>query len=493
MKKQPKRFLAAVLLLAVTVGMLACRESGDDPVESGSDTPAGTEQQVGTGPEAVDFKGAAFRVLCYDPSENAQFPYSEIESEEPSSNLLIDAIYLRNSVIKEKYNIVFQAVHSTRNPWEEAQRSYQSQSDDYDVVMPNINGAMLMAQNGMAVSADEIPHINIENDWWMQGINEDTSFKGKNFFLASYTNIRVLDAALCLLFNQKIADEMKLPDLYQLVDQDDWTMARFMELCRGVTGEVNGDQVMDEKDRYGFVTNNGCWGGFMMGFGEQIISKDRSDIPSLAITGQSFVDKTEELISFLNDATLCLLAERYTGYPVKDHTLRGSIPGDAFVQDRGLFFPASMGGIRTLTNMESDFGILPYPKYDDTQEQYSAFVHTSHASVSCVMITSQQLDMIGRLMEDMAYESYTQITPKLQKTLMQDRITRDEDSKRMIDIIYDGMHIDLGFSATFTVDNDVRTLIAQGNTAVSSTLAGNEAANGSKLQQMIDAFDKVYY
>lgn len=66
-----------------------------------------------------------------------------------------------------------------------------------------------------------------------------------------------------------------------------------------------------------------------------------------------------------------------------------------------------------LREMEADYGIIPYPLQDETQEEYSGIIHNSSNYVT-IPVTCPNADEIGAVIEALCAESYrTVIEPVL--------------------------------------------------------------------------------
>ena len=49
--------------------------------------------------------------------------------------------------------------------------------------------------------------------------------------------------------------------------------------------------------------------------------------------------------------------------------------------------------------MKDDFGIIPYPKYDETQTEYISSASSNFLSVCAVPVTNDDLENTGAFME----------------------------------------------------------------------------------------------
>lgn len=57
-----------------------------------------------------------------------------------------------------------------------------------------------------------------------------------------------------LIFNRNIAEDFSPDSPYELVKSGKWTVDAMFSMTKTVTGDVNGDTVMDENDCWGLLT-----------------------------------------------------------------------------------------------------------------------------------------------------------------------------------------------------------------------------------------------
>ena len=91
-----------------------------------------------------------------------------------------------------------------------------------------------------------------------------------------------------------------------------------------------------------------------------------------------------------------------------------------------------------MREMQHDYGILPLPKYDESQSGYVTNIQSS-ATVTCVMKTvpDDRIEMVGAVIEGWASETYrTVITPFIE-TALKLKYSRDDYSSQVIDIVFD--------------------------------------------------------
>ena len=113
-----------------------------------------------------------------------------------------------------------------------------------------------------------------------------------------------------------------------------------------------------------------------------------------------------------------------------------------FENNQALFNNSTFFYISALRSMEADFGIIPYPKYDEIQDGYFSRVEGGRASA--VPVTATDTEMISVIMEAMSSASYDLVIPAYYEIALKGKVSRDAESEDMLDIIMNGRIYDLG-------------------------------------------------
>ena len=93
-------------------------------------------------------------------------------------------------------------------------------------------------------------------------------------------------------------------------------------------------------------------------------------------------------------------------------------------------------------DVEFDYGIIPYPKLDENQEQYYAG-YTDRYFV--IPNTCSDTAYVGTILESMSAEGYRQVTPAYFEVALKNRYTKDQTSKEMVDLIKQSMVLDFAY------------------------------------------------
>ena len=103
-----------------------------------------------------------------------------------------------------------------------------------------------------------------------------------------------------------------------------------------------------------------------------------------------------------------------------------------------------LDAINNLRDMKDDFGIIPWPKFDETLDRYYTNVDAG-CNLICVPITVGNPECISVVLEAMAYDSYKNVIPTYYDVVLQTKYTRDEESPEMLDLIREGRVYDIGY------------------------------------------------
>ena len=139
--------------------------------------------------------------------------------------------------------------------------------------------------------------------------------------------------------------------------------------------------------------------------------------------------------------------------------------------------------------MEYDFGVLPNPKFDESQERYSTCV-SGAGSMVIVPKSCTDTEYVGTMLEAMAALSYDMITPDLIDVLASTKNVRDPESSEIVQMIIRSRNFDTARMHDIQVDQYVATLLTSASTDVASHFAKNEKVWTKTLDRLNDNYAK---
>jgi len=389
------------------------------------------------------FGGYEFRaIVC----TNNVFGYFTFDTGEESGEILDDAIYRRNRFIEEKYDILLTQT-AIEDFWQLEgifKRSVMSGSDDFDVCLQIDRYGYNLAVEGYALSADRLPYLDITRPWYSGDINETFSVGNKTFIAYSDECLHLYEASAILVFNKKLFGDLGMENPYNLVHSDKWTYDKFFDMCREGVFDVNGDGKMTDVDRYGIVCQDDqLLSSFWVSAGVQSIVKDADGMLVLNI------ENNDKLLAMLEAGRQGIFGgpKLYFNAQVdKVDTLPNDNPRDQslgqFMNGLALFHGASVGRIPHMRAMETDFGILPYPKADAGQERY--YTRVGGGFPKMVPAHAPDPERTSIVLEAIAAESKNSVMPVFKEKNLMTKHARDDESAEMLDIIFDNTVADLG-------------------------------------------------
>jgi len=139
------------------------------------------------------------------------------------------------------------------------------------------------------------------------------------------------------------------------------------------------------------------------------------------------------------------------------------------------------------------YGVLPYPKFDENQEEYRTTTLTSY-TVFCIPTDCKDPDRTAAVLEAMASESYRSVTPAYFETALKVKYAADEETAQMFDIIRDNISFDFGYIYTLSlngISDKFKDAINKNRPEWASNVAGFESAAVASLDTLLYAIESV--
>ena len=481
-----KRTLSLLLVCIMALSMLAScaqEEGGSDATDTPGETVA--TEEIGTTefqevlPER-DFEGYTFNILNYDPTV-LTWLVTELTAEEENGETINDAIFARNSKIEEKFNVKINEtrVNSSGNVETQAKKLIAAGAEDFDLYMTVLENTMALATQGLLVDYNTIPYINLDAPYWDQDLKRDLSYNNKIFLMDGDFDLTHYSAVIALFFNKQIAKDYNLDDPYQLVNEGKWTMDAFYNMAKDVTKDIDGNGKWTHEDLYGYMSLNflivPTW---LEAAGERVISKDADGKAILSVNTGRFGDVFTKMVDICYSGNLLYDADAKGDHRKQDIMFPGN---------KTLFWNELVQWSKILREMDSDFGILPNPKFDEAQESYHSYVQ--NPQVMAVPTTTADLERTGILLEALCAESRRVVVPAYYESMLKTKIARDNDSQTMLDIMFGNRRYDLGFTLWRKETGEVLiNMFKKQDTGIASFLEKQSDKLNAAIAKTDDAF-----
>ena len=161
-----------------------------------------------------------------------------------------------------------------------------------------------------------------------------------------------------------------------------------------------------------------------------------------------------------------------------------------FQESRGLFWITNLQIVIRLRDLETPFGIVPVPKYSESQEHYSNVVWTV-GSYTAVPKSSDDMDRTGIILEAMAAKSTEVLRPAYFDRALTGKYLRDEESNEQLDIIISERIYDLGLAFDFGgISGILQSVMAKNSNDIASAMAQKETKIQQAIDKVVTAFDE---
>ncbi len=471
MKKLSSAILAACILAGalVSCGSDTSTTQTTDAVTAGT-TEAVTEAAAQPYIEPEDNGGKEMRIQAF------QVYYApSLYAEEENGDQYNDVLYQRIAKTEEHLNIdiTFDDSIGVGDVATVVQNNVAAGDDAIQfVISHDMTGNSKLVSQNLCYDMLEIESVDLNRDYWKLSAYEMLAVNG-HIYLTKPAFI--IPSVGCFAFSKALMAEYDMEEPYQAVLDGKWTLDMMREMAKVVTKDVNGDGVMDEKDTYGFACG-ADWqlNAFIFSLGSSVTTLNDEGKIVLALNSTHSADVYTKLNDFLNDS-----GDAYLGGSSKD-----------FINEkRALFAQFTTKSLDGLRDCEEDYGIVPYPKWDESQERYNGYDISSFISIPS-SVTDPEL--CGKTLEMLNFYSRELVLPTYYDISLNAKTVRDEESIQMLDFIFNDIYCDAG-RTYFGLDNsNMFNLVYSVSHYVyqkkSGDIASLYAKNEKGAQKCIDKF-----
>jgi hypothetical protein len=143
-------------------------------------------------------------------------------------------------------------------------------------------------------------------------------------------------------------------------------------------------------------------------------------------------------------------------------------------------------------DLNFDYGILPYPKWDENQKNY--ITRTSSAiSVFCIPASAKDPDMTAAVLEALNSESYRSVIPAYYETALKVKYVRDDESVQALDILREGISMQFvdAYSTVFSGYSEIfKNTLVKNSETWASDVAGIKEAALTKLADLMEYYEQ---
>ena len=464
-----KRAVSFVIFAAMlAVSLCAC---GETVVENATpvvttvptvDTTVATTEYVELPdlPEGYFANGYNFTILCTSWMNNPPTPFKYKDT----ALVLDEAIYRRNTTVEDAYGIVIETVEDYTTAGNSGVMRLQANrtSGDtlYDAGLIAVFDTSKLAYQGYLADLQEVPYVDLEKSWWDKNATEDITIYGKTFYTSGDISFLDREYTFATFFNKDIAEEKNVGDLYALVRDGKWTVDAMSEMSKMVSEDLNGDDQLDSRDKYGLIMWNDTLVTMINAAGQSLATL-QDDTLTLTANSPIASDMVDKYMTLCNDKSVINF----------QNTTGGVGWVEMYTNGQALFLIEYLKALTTFRDTELQYGILPMPKLNEEQDRYYCGLAGYQAGMYCIPADVYDEELSGIITEAMAYHSQKIVTPAYYDRTLIGRSVQDLESEETLKIIFDSRIYDLGlFYRVGSLNVKLNSMMQSKNNQYASTI-----------------------
>ncbi len=442
MKKLTKvcAFLLCIMMLVSLLAACDTEPTNDTTSDTTPTVPSDTEGYVSTyTPSGNKYDGSDF-VILLSSKANSVTNFYEYAEENPT--IIDNAVQRKNALVEQDYDITIKWIKDAGNHSPGATRmanAIASESLDYHMSHIDAYGVVPLAYQDSLYELNSLPGLNLKNEWWDQNANRDLAVDDLLFFTTGDIDAWDDMQQFIMIFNTDLfkshVKQYTLEEFYKLSEDGKWTYDVFFTIAKGFTDDVNGDDNMDNNDRWGMVTWDDTIYATFVASGGKIVTIDGGDLTLSIFTDENAQDCMRRYTEWTKDNAY--------NYSVRDNW-SGTKANKMFTNDQVLFNLERLQVVSEYRDMDSDFGLVPAPKFTEDQN-YHVFCSPYHLNFICTLNLEDSATMRGEIMESLAYYSKLYLTPAYREKTLEGQEARDDGSLNTLALTAKNRTYDYGF------------------------------------------------
>ena len=437
---------------------------------------------------SLDYGGDTFTIFVQDYGG-----YSAVDfyNETQTGDIVNDAIFERNAKVSERLNIKLDWISYTHN-WDDraeylnlVRSTVMSGAAEYDLICGLGYFIPGFVTDGILIDMSALPYIDIDKPWWAKEFMKNAAVDDKYYFVTGDASLGLIKNMFCVFMNTELLETLNISENpYELVYNGAWTLDKLFEISSAQYSDLNGNTAIDSDDQFGLLLNSGNHiTGFIEALDVDIVSFE-ADSPEFVFGNEhnvEVVQKLQEAVSNGEGIYFDSKGEAETAY------------NSIFRNGNVLFATGWLMHTDSYRDLDFEYGVLPYPKWNDTQDEYKTTVLTSY-SVLSIPSDCTDTDRAAAVIEALGSESYRTVTPAYFETALKVKYAQDTDTANMFDLIKSGISFDFGYIYTMALDgisDQFKGCVLSGNQSWASKTAALQSSTEIKLTELVNSMRDI--
>ncbi|MBQ4066559.1 MAG: extracellular solute-binding protein [Clostridia bacterium] len=345
--------------------------------------------------------------------------------DENTGTVLTRELEERNGAVEENLNVTIVSEEKDAETLLDELKIAVKAGDYYaDAVMYPQDMMGAFALSGAISNMKSLPDFETDNGYYYPSAVAAGTGGDAVYGVAGPASLNA-DGLPCIYFNKSLIEKAGLESPYSLVDRGEWTIDKYTEYMRAVSGL--------EGEYYGYSAQNTSTyltDIFFFGCGETLTASTHGSYPTLTLGSE----KTQSVVDKIREAT------------VNSSTTGDALTAiDAFCAGNVLFLVDRIDTMKTIANSSVDWGLLPVPKYDAEQTSYLSLAYYKDAIFFGAVPTAPNIALTSDLIAGMNIISYG-YTVDVYVENASYYYLRDNDSIRMMRLAVNDPMFDFAYS-----------------------------------------------
>ncbi len=438
-----KKIIALMLIISMAIAALAACAGPQDDEEESDIVGEDEIDYMDAIPDDYSLGGQTIGVLYAFHIEKT------VIGEDEDLDIVYTTIYERNQKVESRLDCDIEWISTGGTVWSDATpviRNNVTMMDSSFQIVCSTNNTILEAGNSnLFHNLNDSAYIDIGADWWYEDAIMECSTDYYYYrFLYGDISLYALGNNGAIYYNKDLYSQYVDPGNpdgpYQEVLNGTWTFEKLALAIKNSYIDLGGENTI-----YGYhlVRHAEPLHYFPVSCGIEFYSREASGKPVITVYSDKSIEMTNKLYDLLyNNQGANLYFPGQVGIESSIKRFHDGI----YVFEFGSIMDMISENMR---EMEDTYGVLPYPKWDENQEQYITMNANGAALYGCTR--NADIDFVNEeasaVIEALASESYRSVLPAFYERAMQKAYSRDDTTSRMIDIIC-GKDEELGAKVT---------------------------------------------
>lgn len=464
MKKLILIFLAAVMLLPLA----SCKKDQNSSDGEGNTLDVEEQYYLNTLPADM-YSFDSIKIATIDSNMTLESPPEDADSVDVRK-------YYRDYTLEEYFGIDIQ-YYEIQNGVDTEEAEFMlnlvlTDGSDIDSFIQQPDNLMYLAINGACTDLNLVKNIELSNEWWSQSMNDNLTFNGSLYVTAGPVAEWYYGAVLAMAYNKDMANNYGIGSIYDMVDNGTWTLETMKTIL------TDHSLTNAEEGRYAIAFSSGVGPyGLFASAGGKFATIDDEDGIVVDLASSKHIDIMEKILETFDPAQT-----KYGNVTVST---------EPFTSGKSMFYYTTVGYMENfLPSSEVNYGIIPCPKYDTTQQEYisCAWPSSSFAVAIPNYLSEDRLGWTGLFLEAYCFLGYDYIKPVKYDALVKYQIALDATSSRMLDTIFGNIYFDINLVANL---GGSRTFIGNAITQGMGGYTGSYLGISGLIDRDIAKFDNL--